>query len=103
VRLAVAPLARSSILKKNNLNNQIFITLGEKGVEIKFHHDVQAWGSNGEVRTIRRKLHPGEKPKAVLGSAICVYWDTDIGYDYMISSKLKIHPRFIQSHGVTVL
>lgn len=45
-----------------------------KGVEITFHHDIEAWGA--EKQDVPRRLHIGEKPKAVLGSTQCVFWDT---------------------------
>ncbi|ODM94029.1 Latrophilin-3 [Orchesella cincta] len=50
------------------------INFKDKGVEITFRHDTEAWGD--EVQNVPRKLHEGEKPKAVLGSTQCVYWNT---------------------------
>ena len=47
----------------------------ENGVQIVFQHDVVAYGS--ETRKVRRKLHAGEKAKAVLGSSSCVFWDPE--------------------------
>ena len=42
-------------------------------VALTIQHDVPAWGSG--AYKVRRKLHPGERPKAVLESARCVYWN----------------------------
>ena len=44
----------------------------ELKVEITFHHQVEAYGSRSE--DVHRKLHPGESPRAVQGSAACVFW-----------------------------
>lgn len=45
-----------------------------KGVEIGFHHLVDAWGD--QAYEVHRKLHSGEKPKVAIGGAKCVFWNT---------------------------
>lgn len=49
-----------------------------RGVEVTFRHDTEAWGT--EVTQLYRKLHEGEQPKAVLGSAKCAFWDSTSKY-----------------------
>ncbi|OXA50973.1 Adhesion G protein-coupled receptor L2 [Folsomia candida] len=44
------------------------------GVQIRFPHNVEAWGD--KMVNLHRDLKPGETRKAALGSAKCVFWDT---------------------------
>jgi len=46
------------------------------GIRIIFPHDAEASGTMGTVE-VHRRLHPNERPTLVLGSAVCVYWDTE--------------------------
>jgi len=51
------------------------ITEGDE-VQIKFEHEAQAAPNPASVK-IYRRMHAGESPKAVSGSAKCVFWDSD--------------------------
>jgi hypothetical protein len=51
--------------------------VGENSVHILLQHVTVAKGPK-EVK-IRRHLHPGEKPTAVMGSARCVFWNISLG------------------------
>lgn len=50
---------------------------GDGAVQILLQHVKVAKGPQ-EV-TIRRRLHEGEEPAAVLGSARCVFWNASLG------------------------
>lgn len=47
-------------------------------MEITFYHDRETWGS--QKRRLRRKLHPGERPRGVMGNSVCGYWDKTFKY-----------------------
>ncbi|CAL8095151.1 unnamed protein product [Orchesella dallaii] len=70
--LSASSLTRNNIDMRSMQNSSVYFK--EKGVEITFRHDTEAWGD--AVHDIPRKLHDGEKPKAVLGSTQCVFWNT---------------------------
>lgn len=65
-----------SIFTRINAVRSYPLKFSGEGVEIAFHHAVDAWGD--KIYDIPRKLHEGEKRKAVMGSALCAFWDTKL-------------------------
>jgi hypothetical protein len=55
------------------LIRNIKVLLLGQGVQILFHHIVEAFGT--EAVSLRKTLKQGELPKAAMGTAECVYWD----------------------------
>lgn len=66
----------NSLFMRINAVRSYPLKFSGEGVEISFHHVVEAWGD--EIYDIPRKLHYGEKRKAVMGSAQCAFWDTKL-------------------------
>jgi hypothetical protein len=75
-----AGILSMTIREKSNLT--VFDELDmELSVIIYFKHEKQAKGP--AFGSISRKLHEGEEPTAIQGSATCAYWNAMKGY-YMI-------------------
>ncbi len=68
--------SENSIFTRINAVRSYPLKFSGEGVEIAFHHVVDAWGD--KIYDIPRKLHEGEKRKAVMGSAQCTFWDTKL-------------------------